>query len=323
MTAVHTPGGAAIGRHSVQFSVKSPVPFSGIGLHSGSPVRLTVHPAPAETGIWFRRTDLVDRDAMVPANWEAVIQTPLCTRIGNAAGVTVSTIEHLMAALAGCGVTNALIHVDGPEVPILDGSAAPFVRAIMATGLRRQDAPLHALRILDRVEVRDGPALARLTPAEVPEIAFHIDFPDAVIGRQDLALPMANGAFVRELSDCRTFCRQQDVVAMRARGQALGGTLFNAVVVDGDEVLSPGGLRRRDEMVRHKMLDAMGDLALAGMPILGRYTGVRAGHSLTNRLLRAMFARPEAYAIVPVSPALARRLPGAGLTPADLPAVAA
>jgi UDP-3-O-[3-hydroxymyristoyl] N-acetylglucosamine deacetylase len=307
----------------LQTSVKSPVHFVGIGLHSGAPVRLTIHPAPAETGIWFRRTDIHDRDAMVPANWEAVLPASLCTQIGNAAGVTVSTIEHLMAALAGCGVTNALIHLDAPEVPILDGSAAPFVKAIMTAGLRRQDAPLRALRILETVEVSDGPALARLTPAAVPEIAFHIDFPDAVIGRQDLTLTMANGAFVRELSDCRTFCRQEDVDAMRARGQALGGTLSNAVVVDGDRVLTPGGLRRRDEMVRHKMLDAMGDLALAGLPILGRYTGIRAGHSLTNRLLREVFARPDAYEVVSVAPELARRLPGAGLTPADLPAIAA
>lgn len=260
---------------------------------------------------------------MVPANWEAVIPTSLCTRIGNTAGVTVSTIEHLMAALAGCGVSNALVHLDGPEVPILDGSAAPFVKAIMSAGLRRQDAPLHALRILETVEVRDGLARARFTPADVPEIEFHIEFPDAAIGTQNLALAMANGAFVRELSDCRTFCRQEDVDAMRARGQALGGTLSNAVVVDGDRVLTPGGLRRRDEMVRHKMLDAMGDLALAGLPILGRYTGIRAGHSLTNRLLRELFARPEAYAVVLVAPELARRLPGAGLTHADLPAVAA
>jgi UDP-3-O-[3-hydroxymyristoyl] N-acetylglucosamine deacetylase len=260
---------------------------------------------------------------MVPANWEAVVAASLCTRIENASGVSVSTIEHLMAALSGCGVTNALIHIDGPEVPILDGSAAPFVRAIMAAGLRRQDAPLHALRILAALEVREGAARAALSPADVPEIAFQIDFPDAAIGRQDLTLRMANGAFVRELSDSRTFCRQSDVDAMRAQGLALGGTLMNAVVVDGDRVLSPGGLRRADEAVRHKMLDAMGDLALAGLPILGRYTGVRAGHALTNRLLRALFARPEAYAVVEVAPDLARRLPGAGLSPSDLPAAAA
>jgi UDP-3-O-[3-hydroxymyristoyl] N-acetylglucosamine deacetylase len=299
------------------------VSFTGTGLHSGAPVRLTVHPAPSFTGIWFRRTDVAQGDAMVPANWEAVVPASLCTRIENASGVSVSTIEHLMAALAGCGVTNALVHIDGPEVPILDGSAAPFVRGIMAAGLVRQDAPLHALRILAPVEVRDGLARAMLSPADVPEIAFQIDFPDAAIGRQDLTLRMANGAFVRELSDSRTFCRQSDVDAMRAQGLALGGTLMNAVVVDGDRVLSPGGLRRADEAVRHKMLDAMGDLALAGLPILGRYTGVRAGHALTNRLLRALFARPEAYAVVEVAPDLARRLPGAGLSPSDLPAAAA
>jgi UDP-3-O-[3-hydroxymyristoyl] N-acetylglucosamine deacetylase len=322
-TGPERTGRQETGPKIVQTSVKSPVRFAGTGLHSGAPVRLTVHPAPAGTGIWFRRTDLAGRDAMVPANWEAVVPAALCTRIENPAGVAVSTIEHLMAALAGCGVTNALVHIDGPEVPILDGSAAPFVRGIMATGLNRLDAAQHALRILDVVEVRDGASVARLSSADVPEIAFEIDFPDAAIGRQDLTLRMANGAFVRELSDCRTFCRQADVDAMRAQGLALGGTLMNAVVVDGDRVLTPGGLRRADEAVRHKMLDAMGDLALAGLPILGRYTGIRAGHAMTNRLLRALFARPDAYDVVEVAPELARRLPGAGLTLSDLPAAAA
>lgn len=306
----------------MQLTLKAPVGFSGTGLHSGLPVRMTLRPASAEYGIWFRRTDIPGRDGLVPARWDAVVEARLCTRIANAAGVEVSTIEHLMAALAGCGVHNALIEIDGPEVPILDGSAAPFVRAILARGLVALDAPVRALRVLETVEVRDGAAWARLSPAETLEIDFAIDFADTAIGRQHKALSLANGAFVRELADSRTFCRKADVDAMRASGLALGGTYENAVVVDGAEVLTPGGLRHGDEPVRHKMLDALGDLALAGAPILGRYTGNRAGHAMTNRLLRALFARPQAFRMTVCGPDLEGRLPGAGVCRDDLLAVA-
>ena len=252
---------------------------------------------------------------MIPALWDAAVPAKLCTRIANASGAEVSTIEHVMAALAGCGVTNALVDVDGPEVPILDGSSAPFVRGILGRGLIRLDAPLSVIRILEPVEVREGAAMARLEPADRLEIHFSIDFADAAIGRQEKRLTMANGTFVRELSDSRTFCRQVDVESMQAQGLALGGTYENAVVVDGAKVLSPGGLRHADEPVRHKMLDALGDLALAGAPILGRYVGDRAGHALTNRLLRTLFARPAAYRRVLCAPETAATLPGAGLIP--------
>ncbi|MCX7643845.1 MAG: UDP-3-O-acyl-N-acetylglucosamine deacetylase [Rhodobacteraceae bacterium] len=306
----------------MQVTLKAPVGFSGTGLHSGRPVRMTLRPASAEYGIWFRRTDVAGRDGLIPARWDAVVEARLCTRIANAAGVEVSTVEHLMAALAGCGVHNALIEIDGPEVPILDGSAAPFVRAILARGLVRLEAPVRALRVLEPVEVRDGEAWARLAPAETLEIDFAIDFADAAIGRQRKALSLANGAFVRELADSRTFCRKADVDAMRASGLALGGSYENAVVVDGAEVLTPGGLRHGDEPVRHKMLDALGDLALAGAPILGRYTGHRAGHAMTNRLLRALFARPQAFRMTVCDAEVERRLPGAGVGRDDLLAVA-
>jgi UDP-3-O-[3-hydroxymyristoyl] N-acetylglucosamine deacetylase len=305
-------------RTVVQHTLKSPVVFTGVGLHSGVVARMVVHPASADYGIWFKRTDLVAVDPLIPARWDAVIAARLCTLIGNAAGATVSTIEHLMAALAGCGIHNALIEIDGPEVPILDGSAEQFVKAFLARGLREQVAPVRAVRILKPVEVRDGDAVARLDPSDMLEINFQIDFADTAIGRQEKKLSMANGAFVRELCDSRTFCRQQDVDDMRARGLALGGTMDNAVVVQGDRVLSPGGLRHRDEPVRHKMLDALGDLALAGGPILGRYTGVRAGHALTNRLLRALFAQPGAFRMIDCG-VQAGKLPGAGVVPGDLP----
>jgi len=301
----------------MQTTVKSPASFTGYGLHSGLPVRMTVYPASAEYGIWFRRTDIDSGDTLVPARWDAVERARLCTRISNADGVGISTVEHILAALAGCGILNALIEIDGPEVPILDGSAKPFVVGLLARGVRHLHAPVRTIRILDPVEVREGDAVARLDPAPTLQIAFDIDFADAAIGRQAKTLEMANGAFVRELCDSRTFCRQADVDAMHAAGLALGGSLDNAVVVDGDKVLTPGGLRHADEAVRHKMLDAMGDLALAGCPILGRYTGIRAGHALTNRLLRALFARPDAYRVGLADPATTRRLPGAGVRPAD------
>jgi len=309
--AIHTATAA-------QRTLRAAAIFAGHGLHTGVPVRLRVLPASANYGIWFKRTDIDDADPFVPARWDAVEPSRLCTRLANAAGTKISTVEHLMAALAGCGVHNALIEIDGPEVPILDGSAAPFVARFVEVGLRDLAEPVHAIEILAPVEVSDGAARARLEPAPMLRIDFTIDFDDAAIGRQQKGLDLANGAFVRELSDCRTFCRQADVAEMRAQGLALGGSYDNAVVVDGDTVLTPGGLRHHDEAVRHKMLDAMGDLALAGAPILGRYVGTRAGHALTNRLLRALFARPDSFRMVACGPKAGGKLPGVGVTPADL-----
>jgi UDP-3-O-[3-hydroxymyristoyl] N-acetylglucosamine deacetylase len=306
----------------VQSTVKAAVTFTGHGLHSGKPVRMTVRPASADYGIWFRRTDVLNADPMIAARWDAVTPSRLCTVIENASGVSVSTIEHIMAALSGCGIHNALIEIDAEEVPILDGSAVPFVQGLLARGLRTQSAPVRAVRVLKTIEVREGDAVARLEPADMLEIDFHIDFADAAIGTQVKHLSLANGAFVRELCDSRTFCRQSDVDDMRARGLALGGTLDNAVVFDGDRVVSPGGLRHADEPVRHKMLDALGDLALAGGTVLGRYTGDRAGHAMTNRLLHALFADPEAYLWVDCGPTMGTKLPGVGVIRADIPNVA-
>lgn len=305
----------------MQTTLKSNVTFSGAGLHTGAPVMLVLRPAPANNGIVFRRVDIAGDNALT-AVWDNVSVSPLNTRLTNSAGVTVSTIEHLMAALAGTGVHNVVVDIDGPEVPIMDGSAAAFVRGIVGAGLTRLTAPLYAIEILSDVIVEDGPAMAMLSPATSLQIDFDIDFADAAIGRQAKTLNMANGVFVRELCDSRTFCRSSDVDAMRANGLALGGTLENAVVVDGGQVLSPGGLRHSDEAVRHKMLDALGDLYTAGAPILGRYTGVRAGHAMTNRLLQALFAQPDAWRMTRCDAKIAARLPGVGVSKADLFAVA-
>lgn len=303
-------------------TLRSKASFVGVGLHTGEQVTMTVNPASAQYGIWFRRTDIDLGDPMVPAIYTAVDEKPLCTRLINADGVEVGTVEHIMAALAGCGIHNALIEIDGPEVPILDGCAASFVRAFIAKGIRHQRVEQHAIEILKPVVVQDGEAMAMLTPAGSLEIDFQIDFADRAIGKQQRLLNMANGTFVRELSDSRTFCRKSDIDKMHQAGLALGGTYENAVVVDGGEVLSPGGLRHADEAVRHKMLDALGDLALAGMPILGRYSGVKAGHAMTNRLLRKLFATPSAYRIVGCTDAQLARLPGKGVKHADLALVA-
>ena len=283
---------------------------------------MEICPAAADHGIVFTRTDVKGTDARLPARWDLVDRSPLCSRLLNAEGVSVSTVEHIMAALSGCGVHNALILIDGPEVPILDGSALPFVRKLINTGLKTLSSPLQAVEVLKTVEIRNGDAFARLEPSDCLEIDFSIDFNEAAIGRQTRSMGLANGAFARELCDSRTFCRQSDVDAMRAQGLALGGTTRNAVVFDGDNVLSPGGLRHKDEPVRHKMLDALGDLALAGAPILGRYVGHKSGHAMTNTLLRALFADENAWQLKSLTAEQQANLPGAGVNLADICAVA-
>ena len=306
----------------MQATLQTAVTFDGVGLHTGCDARLVVRPAGAGTGIVFRRTDVAPLTSVVPARWDRVIVSPLNTRIENPHGVSVSTIEHLMAAFAGCGVHNAIVEIDGPEVPIMDGSSADFVRGFVQAGIVQQAAPLRAIEILRDVRVERGEAWASLRPATSLQIDFTIDFEDAAIGAQQKTLNMANGSFVKELSRSRTFCRASDIEKMHAAGKALGGTLDNAVVVDGDRVLSPGGLRHSDEAVRHKMLDALGDLYTAGAPIIGRYTGHRAGHALTNDLLRALFADQGAWRMIRCDAQTEARLPGVGVTLADLGAVA-
>lgn len=302
----------------MQQTIAKPITIAGTGLHSGAPVRLTLCPAGADHGLQFVRIDISQNDNVIvvgPENW---VEASLCTVLRNDAGASVSTIEHLMAALHGCGVHNLRIEIDGPEVPILDGSAAPFVARILAAGLAQCDAPVRVLRILRPVSVERDGARASLSPAEGLELAFEIDFADKAIGHQSRSLEMYNGAFLRELSDCRTFCMRADVEVMQANGLALGGTLDNAVVFDGGTVLTPGGLRRADEPVRHKMLDAMGDLYVAGHSIIGRYEGVKAGHALTGQLLQALFSDPANYEIVPCEAHNIARLPGANLSIKDM-----
>jgi UDP-3-O-[3-hydroxymyristoyl] N-acetylglucosamine deacetylase len=280
-----------------QHTVRSPVLFAGVGVHTGAHTRVAIRPAAADTGIVFVRTDITDRDNAVPVSAEAVCKTQLGTVITNAAGVTVSTIEHLMAAMVMLGIDNAVVELDGPEMPIMDGSSIEFVTLLERAGRRPQNAARRFIEILDTVEVVDGDKRATLRPAMRFEVAFEIRFPTAVIGRQSVDLPMDGMAFRRELADCRTFGFLHEVEALRAMGLARGGSMENAVVIEGDRILNPEGLRRPDEFVRHKALDAIGDLFVIGAPIIGRFEGVLAGHGMNNALVRALMARPDAWRV--------------------------
>jgi UDP-3-O-[3-hydroxymyristoyl] N-acetylglucosamine deacetylase len=278
-----------------QHTVRGPALFAGVGVHTGAYTRVAVRPGVADTGIVFVRTDVTDRDNRVTCAPETVCKTQLGTVIGNAAGVTVATIEHLMAALVMLGVDNAVVELDGPEMPIMDGSSLPFIRVLDRAGLRMQDAPRRFIEILETVEVVDGDKRAALKPAEGFEVAFEIRFPTAVIGAQAIDMAMDGQAFRDELADCRTFGFLHEVEQLRAMGLARGGSLENVVVIDGDRILNPEGLRRPDEFVRHKALDAIGDLYVLGAPILGRFEAELAGHAVNNLLVRALAANPQAW----------------------------
>lgn len=277
-----------------QHTVKTPALFAGVGVHTGAYTQVAVRPAAADTGVVFIRTDIIDRDNRVACAPETVVKTQLGTVIGNAAGVTVATIEHLMAALVMSGIDNAEVELDGPEMPIMDGSSWPFLKILDRAGRRPQASARRFIEIVDTVEVTDGDKRAALKPAMRFEVAFAIEFPTAAIGRQEIDLAMDEQAFRRELADCRTFGFLHEVEALRAMGLGRGGSLENCVVIDGDRVLNPEGLRRPDEFVRHKALDAIGDLYVLGAPILGRFEGELAGHNINNQLVRALAAQPGA-----------------------------
>ncbi|MBP2229084.1 UDP-3-O-[3-hydroxymyristoyl] N-acetylglucosamine deacetylase [Azospirillum agricola] len=278
-----------------QQTLKKPVTITGIGLHSGAIVTLTIAPADANSGITFIRTDLRGAAAIVPARWDAVVDTRMCTVIGNSHGTTIGTIEHLMSALAGCGIDNAVVSLDNIEVPIMDGSAAPFVAAIEQAGIAVSGAPRRVIRILKPVTVSDGVKSATFTPDETTVFSFDIDFDSAAIAQQSHAVELDGDVFKDEISRARTFGFLHEVEGLRKMGLARGGSLDNAVVISGDTVMNADGLRFSDEFVRHKILDAVGDLYLAGAPFVGRFHGVRSGHALNNQLLRALFADRSAW----------------------------
>ncbi len=278
-----------------QKTFKSSISCSGVALHCGDKVSMTLKPGKPDSGIVFKRTDITGGGTSILATWDNVVETTLCTTLGNNAGVTIATVEHLMAALSGSGIDNAVIEVNGPEVPVMDGSAAPFVFLAECAGTVEQDAPRRFIRVLKAITIGDGDSAATLVPAESFSIDFDIDFESAAISRQSISIGMTGETFKNEISRARTFGFLHEVEALRAAGLAKGGSLENAVVVSGDKVINEDGLRYTDEFVRHKVLDAVGDLYLAGGFLLGHYHGVCTGHTSNNQLLRALFADDEAW----------------------------
>lgn len=279
----------------MQHTISRPVELTGVGLHSGAETVLRILPAEIGSGLVFRRVDVTDRDNVIPALWNAVVDTRMCTVVSNKAGVSVGTIEHLMAALAACGIDNAVLELDAPEVPIMDGSSEPFVQAIREVGLKTQTAPRRAIRVLKEVEVVDGDKVATLKPGIGSRFKVGVDFSHPVIGAQSFEIDLFNGDFEAKISDARTFGFLHEVNALRAMGLALGGSLENAVVLDDKSVMNPEGLRHDNEFARHKVLDAVGDLYIAGGPIVGHFEAMKPGHNMNNRILHELFSNPENY----------------------------
>jgi UDP-3-O-[3-hydroxymyristoyl] N-acetylglucosamine deacetylase len=290
-----------------QRTLKAPIGCVGVGLHSGLRVNMTLRPARADHGVVFRRTDL---GIEIPARFDHVVDTRLATVLGLDDGTArIGTVEHLMAALAGSLIDNVVVEVDGPELPILDGSAAPYQFLLDCAGSVEQEAPRTVIHVNRRVHVSEGDAFAEFRPASPGRTHLHmamsIDFSAAAIGRQALSLELTPESFRRELARARTFTLVQEIEQMRAAGFARGGSLDNAVVVDQARVLNPAGLRMPDEFARHKLLDAVGDLALAGAQISGRFIAHRSGHALNNRLLRALFSEATARQETSMEPLVA------------------
>ena len=278
-----------------QKTLRHPVAYVGIGLHCGRKVSMVVQPAEPDTGIHFMRKDLPAGEGLIAARWHNIVDTEMSTAIGNEYGHSIDTVEHIMAALRGCGVDNALVEVDGSEVPIMDGSSEPFVAMIERIGTRTQDVPRNAIWIQRPVEVRDGDKYAILMPADTPRITVEIDFDNAMVGSQTLSVELVDEAFRRQMARARTFGFMNQVEALKKRGLIKGGSLRNAILVDGDRIVNESGLRYRDEFVRHKMLDCLGDLSLAGAPILGHYYTYKPGHELNSQLMQKLFETRDAW----------------------------
>lgn len=286
-----------------QTTLADRVHLKGQGVHSGTPVEIILHPAEADTGVVFIRNDTLHGERVVVANHRSVGATELQTVLSDREGPIVSTVEHLMAALAGLGVDNVIVEVDGAEVPILDGSAAPFVAAIDKVGLVSLAAGRRYIKILKPIRVSNGRAFGELLPNPRGfRLEVEIDFDHAMIGQQSYAADVTPAIFRRELARARTFGFMRDVAKLWSMNFALGASLDNTIVVGDDRVLNPEGLRYDNEFVRHKAMDAVGDLSLAGMPILGTYRAFCAGHKVNYAVLAALFADPTAYAIVTEMP---------------------
>lgn len=280
-----------------QRTLSQPVRCQGVGLHSGAPVNLSLLPAPTNHGIVFVRTDTA-RPVAIPALTEFVVDTSLATTLGKE-GVKVGTVEHLMSALAGMGLDNVRVELDGPEVPIMDGSAAPFAALIAEAGVREQEEPRRLLVIKKTVSVVDGDKEASFSPCNRFRISCTVDFKHPLITEQSFEMEFSDRCFAKEISRARTFGFLRDVEMLKKMGLARGGSLDNAIVVDEFSILNPDGLRFPDEFVRHKILDAIGDISLFGRPVVGHLKAFKTGHALNQKLVKAVLADPTSYEIVP------------------------
>ena len=278
-----------------QRTLKNSIRATGVSLHTGQKVLMTLHPAEPDTGIIFRRTDL-SPPVDIPARAQNVGETMLGTTL-HIGAAKVSTVEHLLSALAGLGIDNLLIEVSAPEVPIMDGSAGPFVFLLQSAGIEEQKEPKRFVRILESVEVRDGDKWARFDPYDGFRVNFEIEFNHPTFKKhsQTASMDFSTTSFLREVSRARTFGFMRDLESMRAHNLALGGNLDNAIVLDDDRILNEDGLRYEDEFVKHKILDAIGDLYLLGHSLIGEFNGFKSGHGLNNRLLRKLIATPSAW----------------------------
>lgn len=281
-----------------QRTLKNSIRATGVGLHSGEKVYLSLKPAPVNTGIIFRRTDL-EGSPDIDANYDQVGDTTMSTTLIKD-GVRVDTVEHLLSAMAGLGIDNAYVELSAPEVPIMDGSAGPFVFLLQSAGIAEQDAPKEFIRIKKPVEVREDDKFARFEPFDGFKVTFTIDFNHPVVdeGNQQTSLDFSSTSFVKEVSRARTFGFMKDIEFLRSQNLALGGSLNNAIVVDEFSILNEDGLRYEDEFVKHKVLDAVGDLYLLRKSLIGEYIGFKSGHGLNNLLLRELMAQPDAWELV-------------------------
>ncbi len=294
-----------------QKTLRNSISCTGVGVHSGDLINMTLKPAPAGTGIVFRRTDVAPDIANIPARFDTVSDLVMCTTIENEANIKVATIEHLMAAFSGSNIDNAIVELDGSEVPVMDGSSAPFVFLIECADIVEQELPRQFIKVLKEVEVRDSSAVAVLSPGDNISVAFEIDFENQRIGKQNCRFNLRNGTFKNELSRARTFGFLSELEQLKKMGLAKGGSLENAVVLSGQDILNEEGLRYDDEFVRHKALDAIGALYLAGAPIVGQFQGYRSGHALNNKLLHTFLNDKDAWCYTTEAPVRVSNVGGA------------
>lgn len=280
---------------AAQRTLRQPIHCAGVGLHSGAAVSMSLFPADPDSGIRFRRSDLSRTPIEINATWRNAIESPLSTTLVGEDGTRISTVEHLLSAFYGCGIDNALVEISGGEVPAMDGSAAPFVFLIRSAGCVEQGAPRRAVKILKTVGIRDGDRFLSLAPGGPLSLDCEIQFDNPLVGRQALTLDLSPSSYENAIAPARSFGFLADVASLHAQGLARGGSLENAIVIGETRILNEGGLRFEDEFVRHKMLDAIGDLYLAGGPIVGAFRSRRAGHSLNLRLLKTLFSDQSAW----------------------------